>query len=79
MLELLVAVTVIAIARLEVLEIAGGIGQRVRIARTRTERHAHGVRARKSAHVVHREVGEERQEVVLDLAEADQPLLVAVM
>ena len=77
---LVVPEAVVAVALLEVAQVARRVRQRVATrAGAGDQAEADEIGARQRARVVHREVGHQRHAVVLDLAVADQALLVGMV
>jgi hypothetical protein len=71
----LVPVLVVAVTRLEVLDVARRVRQRARRAGRRHQPEPHEVAARQRPRIVHRQVREQRHPAVLDLPVADLPFL----
>ncbi len=72
-------VAVVAVALLEVGDVAIGVGQRGVAAGRGHEAEADEVDARKLMRILHGEIGHDRHPVILDQAEADRALLLGVV
>jgi hypothetical protein len=79
LLGLRMPVAVVAIARLEIFEVLVGSGQRAALSRSGDQHQAGKVVRAEGARIVHRQVGEQRHAVILDLPVADRAVLVRVV